>query len=224
MRSEHDRGQHEAEHHVDHDAGGERQERLGPGLRQVFDARGQADAEEAEDESPGPQILDRRDQRRVHDLVEIGKAVSARSQGDDDRRDQEPNHELRKPPPDFGRIGPAAGDGFPPGGGDDREHEGPHTDPDVAAYHFHQREGPDRLIGGAGDAFVARQVAIRLPGRIGEFRGADPCAGDAGVELQRPRRERQGEDHDDCPQHHDRDGDGRMLAFGADRAGDGDCR
>ena len=89
-------------------------------------------------------------------------------------------------PPDLGAL--------PARGRDDREDEGPDADPDVAADDLHQREGKDRLIAGAGDVAVAGQIAIGLrrgeAGRIGEFRGADPGAADAGGKMRAPRRRR----------------------------------
>ena len=89
--------------------------------------------------------------------------------------------------------GLAAGLGaLPARGRDDRQHEGPDADPDVAADDLHQREGPHRLIAGAGDGAVAGKIAIGLrrgeAGRIGEFRGADPGAADAGRQMQRTGR------------------------------------
>ena len=58
-----------------------------------------------------------------------------------------------------------------------------------------------------------RQIAIGLrrgeAGGVGEFRRADPGAGDAGRKMQRLRDQRQHEDH------HDRPKDDRVMAIGA---------
>ena len=105
-----------------------------------------------------------------------------------------PMHELRKAPPDLRRLSPSERlSRLPEGGRDDRQHEGPHADPDVAPDDFHQGEGIDRGIRVAGDAgHLAGIAAVGLRrGKsrgIGQFRGADPGAGDAGRQAQAARR------------------------------------
>src|SRR5580693_3199690 len=161
MRREHDRGEYEADDHIYDGAGAEGQKRLPAGTGQLAEPRGQADAEEAENEGPGPQILDRRHQRRNYALVEIDKAVARRYQGDDERRHHKAEHEFRKPPPDLGRFGLAAGLGaLPLRGGDDGQHEGPDADPYVAADHLDQRISEHGLIAAARNRAAACNIAV----------------------------------------------------------------
>lgn len=196
-------------------------------MRQLAKSRRQPNAEEAEDESPGPKILDRRDKAGIRDLVEAGNADAARYPRDDQRREDESDHELREAPPDLRGIRTLAGCGdLPPRRRDDRQHEGPDTDPDITADDLHQREGPDGLVARSGDAAAPGIAGIGLrrckAGRVGKLRRADPSARYASVKMERVRDERQGEDHHDRPENHDSDGNRRIFLLCTHRAGDRD--
>src|SRR5215472_6117351 len=59
VSAKHDRRENVTEHDVDGHTRGERPERLQAGARELAHARGEPDAEEAEDECPGTEVLDR---------------------------------------------------------------------------------------------------------------------------------------------------------------------
>ena len=146
------------------------------------------------------------DQRRQDFLLVGGVVKSARHQGDDGGGHQKPQHEFGKAIPNLRGARFALDPGaLPARRRDQREHEGPDADPDIASDDFHERERADRRIRRSGNSrHVAGVAAVGLrrgqARRVGEFRRADPGAGDAGGQTQRPGDQRQHEYHDDGPE------------------------
>src|ERR1700678_2570189 len=97
---EDENGENESEHDVHNYAGAEGGERPASRRRQIANARRQADAEEAEDERTGPQILDRGEERRRDGFIEFAQTVASRGPGHDQRRRQETKHEFGETAPD----------------------------------------------------------------------------------------------------------------------------
>src|ERR1700689_154615 len=221
---EDERGQYKADDHVDNCAGTESEERLSTGACQFAKARGQSDAEEAKNESPGPQVFDRRHQPRPHALVEIGKAVRGGHGGQEQRSDQKADNEFGKTAPDFRGLRLAAAfRPLPLRGRNNRQDERPDADPHIAVDHRDERVSKYRLTSAGGIATC--QPVESLSGResrgVSEFRSANPRTADAGGQMQPVSDKRQHEDHSQRPDDHGGYSDRRVLLFGANRPGNG---
>ena len=214
----------------DIDSGTDREREKGTEARarQLPKTGRQSDAQEAEDECPGPKVLERGDQTWYDLLVVVREAVPGGHRRQQNRRHKKSKHELREAPPDLPRIGARTGlTALPVRRCNDGQDESPDADPDVTAHHLHQREGKGGLIRGSGDPRNrASHAPVGLRGRkprgICELGRADPGSRYAGRQLEGSRDERQHKDHDDRPEDDRRDGNRRILLACADGSGDGD--
>src|ERR1700677_2591790 len=105
VRCKHPGGESEAQDHVDEDTGREREERSWPDPRQLTGARRQSDAEEAEDECPGSEVLERRDELRRNRIVIRRLTKMGRDGGNQSGGREESQDELWEAPPDLRNVG-----------------------------------------------------------------------------------------------------------------------
>src|SRR5674476_49005 len=95
VTGEYDGRKHKTKDHVDDHTGGEGNEWFHAGVGKLFKACSQSNTKKAEDECPGPQILDRAYHFRYNHLFEVGLAIVRGDERHNDRGQHESDDEFR---------------------------------------------------------------------------------------------------------------------------------